>query len=200
METMHQIACRALDDLPPTTRFTTQHAQIITHHQALLLSWEPDVIRGFYDTLYTHPPTAAVFTDGERPHREQTLARWWRRTVTGPLDEDYFAWMAMVGLVHVLRGVSNPMMLAMTGYVVTAVTDHARQAQLPAPAAEHLVDAFNRLTATVAAIITCGYDHAVASALYNIAGMPHPLLRRLRDHEVADALTIARAETQPNQP
>ncbi len=57
-----------------------------------------------------------------------------------------------------------------------------------------MAQAFLRLAATVRAIITDGYDQAVTSALFTVAGMPEALLRRLRDQEVADALTVAHEE------
>ncbi len=194
MDSMHHLARMALDELPPATRFTPQDAEVIVRYQELLLSWEADVVQGFYDTLYDHRPTAAVFSLDERPAREATLALWWRRTVVGPLDEDYFAWMAMVGLVHVVRGVTNPMMLAMTDFVVGTVAAAAVESAVPPADVDRLTTAFRRLTSTVGAIITCGYDQAVASALFNIAGMPDALLRRLRDQEVVEALAAARAE------
>jgi hypothetical protein len=32
------------------------------------------------------------------------LRDWWKRTIEGPVDEDYWAWQAYVGLIHVKRG------------------------------------------------------------------------------------------------
>jgi plasmid replication initiation protein len=101
--------------------------------------------------------------------------------------------MAMVGLVHVMRNVSNPMMLAMTGFVTRLVADAAATQLAPADA-ERLSEALERLTSTVAAIIAFGYDKAVVSALFSVTGMPEALVRRLRDQEVSKALKIAREE------
>ncbi len=194
MDSMYALARQALDELPPVTRFTQGDADAIARHRDVLLSWETVVVQGFYDTLYAHGPTAAVFTLDERPEREATLSHWWRRTVGEPLDEDYFAWMAMVGLVHVVRGVSNPMMLAMTDFVVGTVAAAAPASGLAPEETDRLTTAFRRLTSTAGAIITCGYDQAVASALFSIAGMPDALLRRLRDQEVKESLVTARRE------
>ena len=196
MDTMHDISVAALDQLPPACRFTPQDAAVIRDHKEVLLGLEDQVIRAFYDTLYAHKPTAAVFVEGERPARELTLSHWWRRTVVGPLNDQYFDWMAMVGLVHVIRGVSNPMMLAMAEFTVTFVAEQAAHAGMGTAEAERLVQAFRRLALTVGAIITCGYDEAVVSALYNVAGMPEALLRRLRNQEIAEALSIAREQTR----
>jgi hypothetical protein len=194
MQSMTDVARSAIEQMPPACRFRPQDAQIIYEHKELLLGLEPEVVKGFYDTVYGHGPTAAVFVEGERADRETTLSHWWRRTVNGPLNEQYFAWMAMVGLVHVMRGVQNPMMLAMADWTVGVVADKVVDAAIGPADADHLVEAFRRLASTVGAIITSGYDQAVVDALYNVAGMPEALLRRLRDQEVAAALDVARDE------
>ena len=183
-------AARAL--MPPQTSFRTEDSAVISGHRHFLLSLAEGVVPIFYDTLFAHPPTAAVFHDGERPIREKSLAAWWERTVTGPHDDAYFAWMAMVGLVHVIRDVPNPMMLAMSDLVARALENAAREA-LPADEAARLTEAYRRLTATVSAVITYGYDVAIENALYDVAGMPQALLHRLRNQEVGRALDDARA-------
>ena len=43
-------------------------------------------------------------------------------------------------------------------------------------------------------VITYGYDHAMASALYERAGIPEALLVRLGDQTIRDALVDAKSE------
>ncbi|MGF1651735.1 MAG: protoglobin domain-containing protein [Actinomycetales bacterium] len=186
------IARAAVEQVPPGRRFRQSDSDVITGQRDLLLGLEQDLVASFYDTLFAHPPTAAVFTEGERPTREDQLAHWWRRTVTGPHDERYFAWMAMVGLVHVVRGVSNPMMLAMKDHVVDFVVDRTQEAGLHPEEADELAAAFGRLFSTIAVIIAFGYDRAVTDALYSVAGMPEALLTRLRTQEALASLARAR--------
>lgn len=184
-------AARAL--MPPETSFRPEDGAVIVEHRDFLLGLGPGLVPVFYDTLFAHAPTHAVFREGERPMREQSLAAWWERTVTGPHDDSYFAWMAMVGLVHVIRDVPNPMMLAMSDFVARAVEAAAREA-LPADNGARLTEAYRRLTATVSAVITYGYDVAIENALYDVAGMPQALLHRLRNQEVDRALAEARSD------
>lgn len=193
---MHVIAREAMALLPPPCRLRPQDVGAIEDHAEYLLGLGPLLVQGFYDTLYAHPPTAEILGPQERATREETLTAWWRRSVEGPLDEDYFAWMAMVGLVHVVRNVANPAMLAMTGFVVETISGCVRDSGLPPGEADAVAEAVRRLCSTVAAIITFGYDQAVVSALYTVAGMPEALLRRLRDQEVDAALTHARLSLQ----
>ncbi|MET7401270.1 protoglobin domain-containing protein [Dactylosporangium sp. NPDC005572] len=213
MESTHLVARAAIGQMPPEFRFKAEDGALIYKYRDVLMSLQPAFVDGFYSHVYSHPPTAAIFRDGERPEREATLANWWLRTVNGPLDDDYFAWMAMVGLVHVVRGVTNPMMLAMTDYIVLFVFEHlpalaagtasvGNHSDSPLEAAQasaevfELSSAFFRLSATVGAVIAHGYDEAVASAMFNIAGMQKALLERLRDQEVSAALQAARKELQ----
>lgn len=196
METMHDVAQAAIAQMPPAIRFTDAHGALIHSYKELLLSLEPDVIQGFYDTIFAHPATRAIFAEGERPARELTLSHWWRRTVNGPINDQYWAWMALVGLVHINRKVGNPMMLSMSSYVTTLVATRVATVEMNRADAEHLVDAFRRLTSTVGSIIAYGYDRAydraVVTALDELAGMPEALFARLRDTEAANALTEAR--------
>jgi hypothetical protein len=176
-----EIAREALQQMPPETRLRPEDAAVIARHKEILLSWIPELVQGFYDALFAHTPTRKIFHEGERPAREKTLVDWWTRTVEGPLDEEYFAWMAKVGLVHVVRGVENPMMLAMSSFVAEFVDRRSHEARLPE--AEPLSEAFYRLSMAVGAVITYGFDRYQALALYNVAGMEPALLERLTAEE-----------------
>ncbi len=194
MENMYAIARAAIDQAPPACRVRPEDAEIIQRHSEALVALGPEVVAAFYDTLFGHGVTAEVFAENERPMREKTLAQWWGRTARGPIDEEYFAWMAMVGLVHVLRRVTNPMMLAMADFVAGFVADNASRITPDPAEQERLTDAFSRLAASVSAIITWGYDQAISSALFEVVGMPEALLARLRDAEIRDALDQARID------
>jgi len=75
---------------------TAEHAAVIAANADALVAFGPEIAKGFYDTLYGHGPTEEIFHEGERPMREQTLIGWWERTARGPIDDDDWAWMAMV--------------------------------------------------------------------------------------------------------
>jgi len=188
-----EIAREALQQMPPETRLRPEDAAVIARHKEILLSWIPELVQGFYDALFAHTPTRKIFHEGERPAREQTLRDWWQKTVEGPLDEEYFAWMAKVGLVHVVRGVENPMMLAMASFVAEFVERRSHEAKLPE--ADPLSEAFYRLSMAVGAVITHGYDRYRALALYNVAGMEPALLERLTVEEARALLEELRRES-----
>ncbi len=194
MDRMHAVASAAIEQAPPECRVRPEDADVIRRNADHLATLGPRIVEGFYNTVYGHGPTAEVFEPGERVMREKSLADWWGRTIKGPIDDDYWAWMALVGLLHVVRQVSNPMMLAMADYVARFVGNNAYSLPIPADEAARLSDAFRRHAATTSWIITYAYDHAVSSALYDVAGMPPGLLRRLRDQEIRASLVDAREE------
>lgn len=194
MDPMHEIARQAIEQTPPAIRVTPEQASVIAAHADELLALGPEIVQAFYDTLYGHEPTEAVFGEGERPMREQSLVDWWTRTVRGPIDDNYWSWMAMVGLIHVIRRVTNPMMLAMAEFVADFVAANQGRLGLPPEEAHQVAEAFRRVAGMTGSVITWGYDHAVSSALFEVAGMPEALLARLRDAEIEEALVGARQE------
>jgi hypothetical protein len=194
MEAMHRVAQTAIEMAPPACRIRPEDADVIARNNDHLASIGGEIVQGFYDTVFGHGPTAAVFKDGERGMREESLEDWWLRTINGPINDEYWAWMALVGLLHVLRQVENPMMLAMSDYVARYVADNVHRFPIDADEQLLLADAFRRHASTTSSIITYAYDHAVSSALFDVAGMPESLLRRLRDQEIVSALKDARSE------
>ncbi|RTG93474.1 globin [Thermus scotoductus] len=157
--------------LPPQARFRPlEDAKTFARHKEAMRSWVDAVVQGFYNTLFAHPATRAIFREGERPAREKTLRDWYLRTVEGPFNGQYFAWQTLVGLVHVRRGVTNAMMAAMWNWVVDTVSRLARQT-LPQGEAEALADAWRRLGFTVMALISESYLHAYLEALAQAEGV-----------------------------
>jgi len=185
------IAQKALNDMPPETRFSAADSEVIRRNAEVLLGVKDTFVKRFYDILFAHPPTQAVFEEGERAEREQTLAGFYERAINGPHDDEFFTWLAFVGPVHVVRGVTNPMMLAMLGFMVEFVRENTR----PLPDHEALVSAFTRLAATMGAIIAYGYEVAWQKALENVIGIP-PALTERTVHEEAQRLFPLRSHTQ----
>jgi len=182
---LHELASSVIASCPPQVRLTAEDRQVIAAHQGFLAGLEDELVAAFYDTLYAHEPTSAVFEEGERPAREETLRGWWRRTVTGPLDDAYFAWMALVGVVHIRRGVRNPMMLSMFHVVTDAVHARAR-ATLGDDEAERLRLAFSHLAATVSSVISDSYTETYIEALHDLAGLNPALSERMLHITVRD--------------
>ncbi|WP_054854406.1 protoglobin domain-containing protein [Vulcanisaeta distributa] len=94
---LSRIVNTTINQIPPQAKFSDSDISVIMKYRPLLESMTEDIVKGFYDTLFSHsPPTATVFQPGERPLREKTLRDWWIRTLSGPFNEDYWLWQAYV--------------------------------------------------------------------------------------------------------
>lgn len=169
----NDVAAKTLTQLPAESRFSAEDAKVIGQNAEVLLGLVDGLMQEFYDSLFGHPPTKAVFRDGERPAREQTFRHWWERTVRGPFDEKYWAWQAYVGLLHVKRKVTNPMMIGHIGLVERFVSS-----QLSGPEHQQLRHSLSRLLFTVAALIAYGYERSFLKAIGEVTGQDDALVAR----------------------
>lgn len=183
MDSIADIRRAVMKQIPPEARFTKEDAEVIFKHKTFLLSLEDHLVNGFYDMLYNHPETRAVFREGERRDREMTLREWWRRVVKGPFNHEFWDWMTFVGLVHVVRRVKNPMMLSAWGFVHNAVVAQAKQ-NLPLEEALTLSEALGRMGQTFSCFVADGYLIGIMEA---VGGNPN-LLEHLASQEMGLSL------------
>jgi len=168
-ETLKEIARQAIEDMALEARFRPEDHQVLLKHKDKLLALTDDLVKTFYDSLFATPSTRKVFHEGERPAREKTLRDWWRKTVEGPVDEEYWAWQAYVGLLHVKRVVTNPMMMGQAFMIEDLVRTHLDDPEV--------AGAIRRLMATVAAIIAYGYEKAQLLSIEETTGISQELIK-----------------------
>jgi hypothetical protein len=181
---LDKLQAEIVSEMVPASLLNAQDATAIAEHVDFLLGIEDVLVADFYDTLLAHPPTAEVFEPGERPAREETLRGWWQRTVGGPLDDAYWAWMGLVGVVHIRRGVRNPMMLSMMALVEDVVHREAVAAGLAPQEVERLRVAFGHLTLTASAVISESYTQSYVGALQALGGLNPRLLANMLAIEI----------------
>lgn len=187
LEHLQEMRRHILGQMPPNTVFSAQDGQIFDQHKDLLLSWTPDIVKGFYDMLYSHGPTEAIFADGERPKLEKTLMDWWSRVVNGPRDEQFWDWMTFVGLVHVVRKVKNPMMIGAWSFVEGEAIQRSSQALSPEQAAT-FHGALARFGLTFNALVAESYIIHYLEAVSESTGSSAVLLDRLVLTEIGQML------------
>jgi len=168
-EKLREIARQAMEEIAQEARFRPEDHQVLLKHKDRLLALTDDLVKTFYDSLFATPSTRKVFHEGERPEREKTLREWWRRTIEGPIDEDYWAWQAYVGLLHVKRGVINPVMMAQAFLVKNVVRRNVNEPEV--------LEVMNRLLGTVAAIIAYGYEKVQLLSIEEATGIGQDLIR-----------------------
>lgn len=182
-----------LNNLPESARFSDEDAEIILKYRDTMKTWEDGLVQGFYDSLYGHEVTRAVFSDGERPAREKTLRDWFQRTINGPFDSNYWEWQNFVGLVHVKRGVNNAMVAGMWGWLMNYLGKRAMEELEPQEALK-LIKAVHSLQAQVMSLIVESYLRNILVAIDKAAGINEALIYRLVGIEIDNMLSDARAD------
>jgi hypothetical protein len=180
---LNDLASDIIQNMVPEARLTAEDQAVITRNQDYLAGLTERIVQAFYDSAYAHPPTAAIFHEGERPDREQTLRDWWLRTISKPLDDSYYHWMTLVGVIHIRRRVKNPMMLSMLSHVTSYVSTQA-MADLDPTTAHELAATLCRLQAVVGSLISDSYTLSYIASLENLAGFSPELSGRMLDLEV----------------
>lgn len=188
-----EMASTILEQVVPASTITAEDLAAIDRNVEFLLGLEDELTGRFYDSLFEHEPTAEVFEEGERAMREATLRDWWRKTVSGPIDDSYWHWMALVGIIHIRRNVRNPMMTSMVTLVGNIVQERAI-AELDPSEAEALRLAFSHLGSTVASVISEAYTLSYVGALENLAGLDPKLTQRMLSIEVRQLESNAREQ------
>lgn len=176
-----------LDLMPPQTRFSEADSAVILAHKDILLELGQSLVESFYQTVLTHAPTAAIFRPDEMEERVRSLSSWWRRTCEGPHDRAFFAWQLFVGLIHIKRGVRNPMVIALWSHLLVYLSTHLSQ-RLDAAQAAPVLCSLQRLATTIQALITEGYLQNYIEILGNSTGMSTVLLDRLVMTRIDDVL------------
>ncbi|MCK5897009.1 MAG: Globin domain-containing protein [Cocleimonas sp.] len=93
--------------------------EVIMKHNALLISYENDLVTGFLDIAYNTSNLSDRLSSEDRKTREQTLRQWYRLTMAGSFDEHYWNWQVLAGIEHVQGDIPNAVMLTMRGWVMS---------------------------------------------------------------------------------
>lgn len=183
---------QVLQDLIQLTGYTPEDAQTLKAVADKTAVWTDEITQAFYDTLYGHGRTAAVFKAGERPSREDTLRNWYHYVAQGKIDEKFWQWQWYVGLVHIPRGITNPFMLGMMSRVQQMFLAKCRQT-FAAEQADEVYGAFKRVTDVIAGLIAEGYFRSYLEAVQRTSGQSQVLVDRMVGFAVEEMLAEARA-------
>ncbi len=181
-----------LESLSVLVRMSDADLETLRAEAHVTSGWCDDVVTSFYDTLYAHGPTRAVFSDDERPLREKTLRDWYLDLSAGRVDDAFWARQWFVGLVHIQRKVSNPFLLGMTSHLQQAFLERCLATFEPARAKAVFL-AFKRLTDIVAALIAESYFTSYVESLSDVAGIRPVVFARLMEVDIRSKIRDARA-------
>lgn len=182
---------QTLQDLITLTGFTQTDVQLLRQVKDQIAPWHELITTTFYDTLYGYSSTQAVFRQGERPARENTLRNWYQIILTGEIDEAFWRWQWYVGLIHIPRNVTNPYMLGMMSRVQLLFAQKCGET-FPPEQGMAIFAAFKRLTDVIAGLIAEGYFASYVQAMERMSGQSRVLIERMVLLEVEDMLAETR--------
>ncbi len=123
--------------------------------------WADEFVKMFYDILFAYSPTRALFREGERPQREETIRNWYFQVIRGEFDDQFWQAQWQVGLKHIDRQILNSYMLGMMHqtqrfFLGKCLATFEQEEGLT------IFNAFKRVTDVAAGIIAEGYHTAYA--------------------------------------
>lgn len=191
---MSSIAQNLFQQISPLIQYSEEDWQVLKSEADTIVQWGPEMVNVFYETLYAHGSTKAVFREGERPHLEKTLADWFlgvvnRTDSTGVWDHQFY-----IGLLHVKRGVKNLYLLGMMNRLQQVFLKNSFAA-FPPEKAERLYLAFHRIGGTIAALIAESYGEVVEQSLLEAlkkVGLNQALVANIRTKQVDAMLAEAK--------
>lgn len=184
-----------LQQIPRTLIPTATDGVLIQRYQGFFKKHEESVIRGFYDVVYGDPATQHYLNPQDRPMRENTLRQWYQVTTAGYFDAHYWAWQALVGIVHVKHHIPNAVMLGMWSWMINFLQTRLLQ-ELPSAEALEVMQVFQKLQATVCSLIVESYLMTQQEAISRASGLNQTLLGRFVHIEIDRLLNQGRAILQ----
>lgn len=192
---LYELTRSIIDSIPAQQRFTAADEALLMQHKSALLALEDELVKGFYDEIEANPSINALLGEGARAQRETTLRRWWQRTLAGPIDDQYWAWQALVGVVHIKVGVKNPMMMGMWNWILARLRERVTADVIgSAEAASQLMACVERLALTTQAITAESFLLNYLETVIRLTGFKPALLERMFKTEINLVLAEARAQ------
>jgi hypothetical protein len=149
------------------------------------LTWTDELIDVFYETLFAHERTAAVFKEGERPMREETLKVWYQSLFDANDDDAFWNRQARIGFAHIRRHVNNEFMIGIAAKTHAFVNGKALETLDPEQA-KAVADAFAKILLSVVGLTAENYDVMSQIAFRESTGADESLIDRLIQDSVDD--------------
>lgn len=183
---------RILETIPAILIPTAADGALLQRYQGFFKQCEAPLIKGFYDLMYSDAATQQHINPKDRAMRENTLRQWYQVTTAGHFDEHYWAWQALIGIVHVKHNIPNPAMLGMWAWMINYIQTRLLEALPPAEALA-VIQVFQKLQATVCSLIVESFIMTQQEAISRASGLNKAILGRFIHIEIDTLLSQGRA-------
>ena len=180
-------ASQKMQDAMQITAYLTQvsPADFELLHQAAPQArlWADEAVRLFYDLLFQHGRTLAVFKEGERAMREQTLRDWYLALLDVSDPQAFWSRQVHIAVAHVRRNIHNEYMIGISEPLIAWFSLKAAQTFEPAEGLKVAL-AFRRLIDSVVGLTAGGFDALQRLAVCEATGAESELIDRLVSQSV----------------
>jgi hypothetical protein len=170
-----------------------QDAALIYKHKKLFISYENELITGFYDTVYGDDNLKNHLSPEERKMREKTMRQWYQITTNGNFDQHYWNWQVFVGIVHVKHNIPNAAMLGMWGWMMSFFQRNLLN-DLETEEAIQVLTVLQKLQAVVSSLTVESFIMTRKEAIRLASGLKENILCRLVGVEIDKLLTQGRTD------
>lgn len=185
MSQVKQRYTAGLDTIKTLTGFSQQDFDTLKAVAPQATQWVDEIVQVFYDTLFAHARTAAVFHAGERPDREKTLHEWYLALFNSHDTEEFWNKQGRIGFAHIRRHINNEFMIGMASRVSDLFTQKAVSA-FGVEQGLQVAQSFNRILKAVVGLTAENYDVMSQMAFSESTGAEPQLIDRLIQKSVKD--------------
>ena len=152
--------------------------EVLNRNAETLQEWAEEIVRSFYDKLYSNEDALKILEGIPRQSLEKTLKGWYLSLLSGKPDEDFWISQWLVGLVHIAKGVSNDYMLSMMSHIQLKFGELCFQ-EFDDIKAWQIFKAFKKITDIIGVLIVEGYIELYKKAIEGMSGIKPALIDRM---------------------
>lgn len=186
--TLKQLQISIMEQMPEEWRFREEDSEIIRKHKDILLAYTDEILEEFFKTLLSYPSMKSIMdkmSEDEVKSVVERFRKFWIRLIEGPHDDSFWDWMTYVGLLHVKRRITNPMVLASWFYFRAKCMEKIKD-KLSMEEAIDLIKALERASTTAAALTAEAYFQIYLQCVEQATGINRDLLEKLVDIAIKD--------------
>jgi len=152
--------------------------EVLNRNAETLQEWAEEIVRSFYDKLYSNEDALKILEGIPRQSLEKTLKDWYLNLLNGKPDEDFWISQWLVGLVHIAKGVSNDYMLSMMSHIQLKFGELCFQ-EFDDIKAWQIFKSFKKVTDIIGVLIVEGYIELYKKAIEGMSGIKPSLIDRM---------------------
>lgn len=157
---------------------TPQDFEILHKNADILQEWADEIVKSFYDKLYSNEGALKILESVSRKSLERTLKSWFLSLLNGKPEEDFWVTQWFVGLVHIAKGVSNDYMLSMMSHLQLKFGELCFQ-EFDDIKAWQIFKSFKKVTDIIGVLIVEGYIDLYKQAIEGMSGIKPALIDRM---------------------